>query len=396
MVGRCGRFGAMTVAAVVVATGVVACGGTSEQAQAQDLVLAATAQTYEAGTAQVLLTLGDEDETEGQVDFENGQSEVAATIDGDETTVFVDGSDVLVQVGDVVTVVDIDELDVLGALQHVLIALAPGAVVQLLQGLDGDVDILDDEEIDGADARHFAFHVDADTLLDELDGDLRDLMALLLAALGQDGLDVEVWIDDEGRLVQFQAAFDLGGDEPTRVVVGLRDFGSDVRIRIPNPEAAVSAEDFGLQTADISGRGWIGSNEVASSTVPGWYDVGPLDNRFRLNLECTDAGCVNQVSGRDWGAGDAGTWTISDETVSDCLDTETGEVTSPDSYRETSEFTWTVTAHDEDGNATEMTERGTIHGEIIGQGLATGCTLTGTPGGPTSGDATVTGQATRG
>jgi hypothetical protein len=389
------RAGGLLVAAVL-AAGLASCGGTSAQAEAQDLILGATDATYEAGTAQVLVTIGDE-EGEGQVDFENGQSAVTATVDGQETTVFVDGADVLVEVDDVVTVVDPDELDVLGLLQDVLIAMAPGALVQLLQGLDGEVEILDDEEIDGVPARHYAFHVDADTLLGELDGELRDLLELLLAALGQDGLDVEVWIDDDGRLVQFQAEFDLGEDEPTPVVVGLSDFGSEVDIRIPEAGEALSAEEFGLATADIGGRGWVGSNEVVSSTVPGWYDVGPLDRRFRLNLECTPGGsCVNQVSEREWTAAGPGTWTISDEFIGDCTDTVTGEVTAVRGYRETSEFTWTVTAYDEEGNATELSETGTVRGEVIGQGLATGCTLTGQPGGPTTGEAVIEGQATRG
>jgi hypothetical protein len=388
------RAGGLLVAAVL-AAGMVSCGGKSEQASAQELILGATDATFEAGTAQVLLTIGD-DESDGQVDFENGQSEVSATVDGEETTVYVDGSDVLVEVGDVVTLVDPDELDVLGTLQELLIAMAPGALVQLLQGLDGDVEILEDETIDGVEASHYALHIDVEALLDELEGEARDLMALLLAALGQDGLDIEVWIDDEGRLIQFQAEFEIDG-EPTPVVVGYRDFGSDVSIDIPDPETALSAQEFGTATADIGGRGWVGSNEVVSSTVPGWYDVGPLDPRFRLNLECEPGGsCVNQRSGRDWVASGPGTYTLTDEFIGDCIDTVTGQVTAAGGYRETSEFTWTVTAYDEDGNATEMTEQGTVHGEVIGPGLASGCTIDGSQGGPTSGDAVIEGQATRG
>ena len=395
MGGRFGRFGATATAVLVVTTGVVACGGKSEQAEAQDLVLAATAQTYEAATAQVLLTIGDE-ESEGQVDFENGQSEVAATVDGDDTTVFVDGSDVLVQVGDVVTVVDPDELDVLGALQHLLIAMAPGALVQLMQGLEGDVEILDDEEIDGVSASHYSFHVDTEAVLDSLDGDLRDLMELLLAALGQDGLDVEVWIDDDGRLVQFQAEFDLGEDEPTRVVVGLRDFGSDVDIEIPAASAAVSAEEFGLATADLAGSGWSGSTEIVSTSLPAWYHVGPLNEELTFEMRCRpDGSCRNRDTGSQWDPAGPGTWTIVFDDVGDCQNTETGEVTTPGGYHEHAVNTWTVTAY-EDGMATAMEATGEIEGEITPAGRAEDCTMNGVPGGPTSATAEIAGTATRG
>ena len=91
---------------VVMASGLVACGGKSEQAQAQELILGAAEATFEAGTAQVLVTLAD-DEGEGQADFENGQSEVTLTQGQDETTVWVDGADVFLGVGDVVTMADV-------------------------------------------------------------------------------------------------------------------------------------------------------------------------------------------------------------------------------------------------------------------------------------------------
>ena len=81
-------------------------------------------------------------------------------------------------------------------------------------------------------------------------------------------------------------------------------------------------------------------------------------------------------------------------TTGDCVDTVTGAVTTPGGYRETGEYTWTVTAY-ENGVATELTETGTITGEVTPAGLADGCTITGGPGGPTTATATVEGTATR-
>jgi hypothetical protein len=45
--------------------------------------------------------------------------------------------------------------------------------------------------------------------------------------------------------------------------------------------------------------------------------------------------------------------------------------------------------------ATEMTQTGTINGEVTPPGLADGCTIGGGAGGPTTATATVEGTATR-
>src|SRR5207253_939858 len=141
---------------VVAATGLVSCGGKSEQAQAQELILGASEATFEAGTAQVLVSLGDTD-GEGQVDFDAGQSQVRIAVDGRPTTGWIDGADVL------------------------------------------------------------------------------DLLTLLFDAVGSDGLDLDVWLDDDGRVVQMQYDVDTGADQTLGYRLGLLDFGSDVGIEIPEP-----------------------------------------------------------------------------------------------------------------------------------------------------------------
>ncbi|HEY8060494.1 MAG TPA: hypothetical protein VID94_17140, partial [Acidimicrobiales bacterium] len=130
-------------------TAFVACGGKSEQAQAQELILGAAEATYAAGTAQVVLSLvglGD-GEGDGQVDFANDQSQTTIDLPDGPATVFVDGTDVLIQIDDVTTALDTDALDPLGQLRLLLLFLSPGQVVQLLNGLDGDVDIVGDEPV---------------------------------------------------------------------------------------------------------------------------------------------------------------------------------------------------------------------------------------------------------
>ena len=380
---------------LVVTTGFVACGGKSEQAQAQELILGAAQATYAAGTAQVLLSLeglGD-GEGDGQVDFANDQSEASVDLPSGPATVYVDGTTVLIQIDDVITVLDPDDLDPLGQLRLLLLFLSPGQVVQLLNGLDGDVDIVGADPVDGVDATHYRFGVSLDAVLDSLDGDARDVMADLLAALDLGTLDVDVWLDDDGRVLRFQTVVDVDG-EPVTVTIGYSDFGSEVDIQIPEAGAALSSEEFELATADVSGAGWTGQSEIVQTSNAGWYAQGPLDS-FEITLRCRPNGnCVNRESGNPWRQTGPGTYTVTADFTGDCTDTATGAVTTPGGYHETAEYTWTV-SDAVDGMATEFTEVGTIHGEITAAGRADGCTFNGTPGGDVSGDARVEGTATR-
>jgi hypothetical protein len=380
---------------LVVTTAFVACGGKSAQAEAQELILGAAQATYAAGTAQVALSLAGlgDGEGEGQVDFANDQSEASIDLPSGSPTVYVDGTDVLIQIDGVTTLVDPDDLDPLGQLRLLLLFLSPGQVVQLLNGLDGDVDIVGSEPVDGVDATHYRLNVSLDAVLDSLDGDARDVMADLLAALDLGTLDVDVWLDDDGRVLRFQTVVDVDG-EPVTVTIGYSDFGSEVDIRIPEASAALSSEEFELATADVSGAGWTGRSEIVQTSDAAWYAEGPLDP-FELALRCRPNGnCVNRESGNAWRQTGPGTYTVTSDFTGDCTDTATGQVTTPGGYHETAEYTWTV-SDAADGMATEFTEVGTIHGEITAAGRADGCTFDGSPGGNVTGDATVEGTATR-
>lgn len=180
----------------------------------------------------------------------------------------------------------------------------------------------------------------------------------------------------------------------TAPTIGYSDFGSEVDIQIPEASAALSSEEFGLATADVSGPGWEGTSEIVQTSNPNWYAVGPLDP-FEITLRCRPNGnCVNRDSGNPWRQTAPGVYTVTTETTGDCSNTATGQVTTPGGYHETAEYTWTV-SEAVDGRATEFTEVGTIHGEVTAAGLADGCTFDGTPGGPVNGDATVEGTASR-
>jgi hypothetical protein len=377
MRGRLARMGAMA-ALVVVSTTLVSCGGKSEQAQAQELILGASEATFAAGTAQVLIALGDT-EAEGQVDFDEGQSQVTVDRPAGETTVWVDGADVLVGVRDIVALVDPDDLDPLGTLRQLLLTLSPTALVHLLDGLDpdDDVEIVGDDDVDGTDTTHYRLHIDVDHLLDQLDGDDRDLLQLLLDALGADGLDLDVWLDDDGRIVQMQYDVDTGDDEPLRITFGLRDFGSDVDIEIPDTEEALSPDDFQLATADISGRWSNVESTITSTTNETAQPSGPEDPG-RLNIQCDASGsCTNRASGNAWVSSGSGVYTVDAEQQTDCTDNATGALVEANSATITYHSVWTVTDVDESGRAVAMTSTGTIEGEVTPQGRARNCPFVG-------------------
>ena len=267
-------------------------------------------------------------------------------------------------------------------------------MVQLLNGLDGDVDIVGAEPVDGVDATHYRFGVSLDAVLDSLDGDARDVMADLLDALDLGTLDVDVWLDDDGRVLRFQTVVDVDG-EPVTVTIGYSDFGSEVDIRIPEASAALSSEEFELATADVSGAGWTGRERDRPDQRRAWYAEGPArPRRARFALSAQRQLRQPRIGQRL--APDRTGHVDRDLTMSrgTAPTPRPDRSTTPGGYHETAEYTWTV-SDAADGMATEFTEVGTIHGEITAAGRADGCTFDGSPGGNVTGDATVEGTATR-
>ena len=379
------RRSALALAGTLVISGVVACGGDDAQAEAQRIVLGAAQATFSQGTAQVLVTLeglGDDDGT-GQVDFENLLSEVEVDLDGETTTVIVDGEDTFVGRNGTYT----QDLDGLPDVATIVLFLQPLQALQILNGADGDIDIVGDDDVDGVPATHYQVTVDLQAALDALDGADRAALQAAIDRLGTDSLVVDVWIDDDGVVRRMTTDIDLGDGQTVTVTLDFEDFGSPVRIRTPRPRAVVSAEDFELASADIAGS-WTAQIQVVSATVPGWVEVGQPGPEAAFDVDCRPNGsCVDSENGSRLEPAGPGTWTNTSEETGPCGAT-------PGGYHQTSEFTWTVTAY-EDGVATEMTLSGTINGEVLPAGIAGGCRLGQGLVGPTTGTATVEGTATR-
>jgi hypothetical protein len=390
-----GRAGTGVLALVLATAALVACSEESAAERAERLVLGVAEATFDEGTAQVAITLDGLGDLigESEVSFEDFQSEATLGLEQGDTGVFLDGDQVLIQVDDIVTILDPDNLDPLGPAAKLLLGMLPAQVVQAVPGYTGDIDIDDDTTIDGVEVHHYKLRLDVDAILDTLDGDARDVMAAVLATIGEDRFDVEVWIDDDGRLIQADLQLTVDG-EPVTVTLGYSDFGSDVDIDIPDATDALTADDFGLATAEVEGTTFTGELRVVSSTLPAWRAPGSVYSEVTLTFRCRPNGtCINTESQSRFRPSGPGSWTVSADEIGDCTDTVTGAVTAPGGGHTTGEVTWTVSAY-EDGVATELTATGEATIEITPAGLATGCTITGAPGSATEASAQLEGTAT--
>jgi hypothetical protein len=390
-----GRAGTGLLALVLATAALVACSEESAAERAERLVLGVAEATFGEGTAQVAITLAGLGDLVGpsEVDFEAFQSEASLDFEQGTTSVFLDTDQVLVQLDDIVTILDPDNVDPLGPAAALLLGMLPAQIVQVVPGYTGDIDIDDDTTIDGVDVHHYKLRVDVDRILDLLDSDARDVMAAVLATIGEDRFDIEVWIDDDGRLIQAAVPLEVDG-EPVVVTLGFSDFGSDVDIEIPDATAALSADDFGLATADVGGQTFTGEIRVSTSTLPAWAAPGSVYSEVTLTLRCRPNGsCTNTETGSRFVPSGPGSWTVSSDELGDCTDTATGAVTAPGGGRTRVEVTWSVSAS-EDGVATELSATGSARVNITPAGLATGCTITGQPGSATDATAQLEGSAT--
>jgi len=385
MARRASRW-AFVLVGMAVVSAAVGCGGDDAQAEAQRVVLGAAQATFAEGTAQVVLTLEGLGDGTGQADFENLLSQVDVELDGEETTVIVDGEETYVGVGDTFT----QDLEGLPDVATIVLFLQPLQALQILNGADGDIDIVGDDDIDGVAVTHYQVTVDLQAALDSLDGADRAALQAAIDRLGSDSLVVDVWIDDEGVVRRLSADIDLG-DRTVTMTLDYSDFGSPVRIRVPRERAVVSGDEFEVATADVSGS-WTSTSSVVSSTNQTLFPVGPEEDG-ELDLRCRAGGdCRNRESGNDWVSSGPGQFTVTAEETSDCTDNATGDLVLADSATFTYETVWTVTEVDEAGQAVAMTSTGTLAANVTPAGRARNCPF---EGGGFSATAQREGTATR-
>lgn len=123
----------------------------------------------------------------------------------------------------------------------------PGAFLEFLRNVGGEVTEVGTEEIRGVETVHVRTDLDLLAMLEEADPDQRAEMEEALESLGAAAdsfrtLPAEAWIDAEGYVRKFTMSFDFSetdvselGDTQMTVTVELYDFDEPVDVQIPDP-----------------------------------------------------------------------------------------------------------------------------------------------------------------
>lgn len=183
--------------------------------------------TTTARMTMVMEAQGDEIDIEGDVDYTTNPVSMAMVMSGgplgggDIEMRIVDGS-VYMNLGDAsqgkFLELSLEQLGAQAGIGDFTEQLDPGAQLETFrQGLT-EVEFVGDDEVDGVDAEHYALVVDT-TQLDES------------AAGMPDDLELDVWLDDENRVIQTTS--DLGA--MGSITANVFDFGADVEIEKPAP-----------------------------------------------------------------------------------------------------------------------------------------------------------------
>jgi hypothetical protein len=134
-------------------------------------------------------------------------------------------------------------------------ALATGqadtsSAVYFLYGIDGDIQYVGTDRIDGDDAIQVEFEVDLDKAVDEVPAAQRELFLENVRTMREGGIDDRIeggaWVDEDGRLRKVRYVFELGvalggGDMVMEATYG--DFGAPLELDVPDESDVVPIED---------------------------------------------------------------------------------------------------------------------------------------------------------
>ncbi len=243
---------AVTAGALLLLTGCAnVSSGTIERGDARSAVLSAAAATQQAGTARLSLdvrTLGKDPaglSLDGRLALDGSKADLTASLPagalGGTTAsvheIVVDGAAYLqVQGIEMLPAVwvkaDLGK-DGAGSADNPLARLATsGGVDDLLAALRevGTVEKVARQEVGGVQTTKYHATLDASSFLKDLPavGGL-DLGGIAAAAKAP----VDLWVDDQGRLVRVEATVG-SGDSGVRLALGLADFGAPLDVRAPS------------------------------------------------------------------------------------------------------------------------------------------------------------------
>lgn len=117
----------------------------------------------------------------------------------------------------------------------------PSDALGLFEGVVGDsIEEVGEEQVRGADTTRYRATLDLQKAIREA-GAVTDeeTFQRFVETLGTDELDVDLWVDDEGRIRKYsyvQALPPEAGGGESSITFEYYDFGADVEVRIPSPE----------------------------------------------------------------------------------------------------------------------------------------------------------------
>lgn len=249
----------------------------SDEASAAEVVAGAASVTMEETTVAMAVSADMSDlpgvgelviEGEGEADFKSGrasmtmdmtellrQSGAPADVDGTFETL-IDGTVMYMRAGALTAELGIPagtwlkaDLQEFGESQGIDMAQAqqpgtgdPRQGLAMLTGVtEIGVEELGEEDVRGVSTTHYRAEVDLRKAIEQADA-ITDPEAFerFIDTMGTDTMDVEVWIDDEGRLRRMTMEMPLptgaGGDAEIRTTSEFYDFGRDVDLEPPAEE----------------------------------------------------------------------------------------------------------------------------------------------------------------
>lgn len=128
-----------------------------------------------------------------------------------------------------------------------LIGNDPTDQLRLLAGIDPDsVEEAGEEDVRGESTTRYTATIDPETVLDGVPESDRERLAPLVEQLGTGPVDVEVWLDDDGRIRRLATTVPLppaAGGGQANVRLDLFDFGVDVDVEAPPAEDVTPASE---------------------------------------------------------------------------------------------------------------------------------------------------------
>ncbi|HEX4979970.1 MAG TPA: hypothetical protein VFV35_07890 [Acidimicrobiales bacterium] len=275
------RIGRCTATALVAVAALAGCSDSGDETSLQEVIFASAEKTSEGGSSRMVMTISVEGGAAGQG--------APATIDAEGAFDYEEQAGTItmrlpLQAGQPAADVEIrvlgtlmymrfppDMAGQLGGKEWVKIDLskaAEGAGADLgalgsatnadptqslaqLRGVSDDVEELGTETLRGERVTHYRFTIDPEKAVAEAPESQRAALRSALEQAGPEGVPLEAWIDDDGRVRKLVQQVLVRGAGTTNVTLELYDFGTDVSVEAP-AEADVS--DLTSQVADAAKR----------------------------------------------------------------------------------------------------------------------------------------------